>query len=153
MAGDNIEYLREYGPSTLEELPNQEVKARDRAAGVQVFRLRYTSGGTGNSFGGHLSQIYHLDRDREAVVRKFLEENPDFVENQNQRSFHQLMRAQGQSWVEAAKAVSGEYMEMGMPENAGGPQGNTHSHLDDCPLSGEFIEGALHAHTQECEGS
>ena len=44
---------------------------------------------------------------------KFLEANPEFVENHTQRTFHMKMRAQGPSWVEAAKTVSGEFMDPG----------------------------------------
>lgn len=110
MTSSNIDYLRRNGPSTLDELPNNKVSTEDRMMGVWKFTIvgAGDNGSSSNySTGGHITPVYYLEEehDRQAVVGKFLNENPRLVEKKPRKGLRQMLRKQGRQWHDAIDAV------------------------------------------------
>ena len=109
MTSRNVEYLRENGPASLEELPNNKVSTEDRMMGIWKFTVsgQGDSGGSYVGTGGHVTSVYYLEdeHDRRAVVEKFLNENPKLVETKSRKGLRQMLRKNGRQWHDAIDAV------------------------------------------------
>lgn len=109
MASRNIEHLRENGPSTYDELPNGSISTYDRMNGVWKFDILGRPGGGGSTYstGGQITIVYYLrhEHSKKAVVEKFLEVNPGFVEKKSRQGVRSMMRRQGTEWHDAIDEV------------------------------------------------
>lgn len=109
MASKNVEYLREHGPSTYEELPSGKVSASDRRNGIWKFKLEgtTTNGGSSDSTGGHINLVYYLkdEHSKEAVLRAFLDANPRLVETKTRKGLRGMLRQQGRQWYDVIDEV------------------------------------------------
>ena len=64
MALSNVEYVREHGPATLEELPNVDVSYQDEVMGLQAFTVRASGGGDRTPSGGSVTRVFYLGKTR-----------------------------------------------------------------------------------------
>lgn len=106
MTGANVEYLREHGPATLEELPTVAVTVGDRMDGVWEF---YPAGcnSPADPTGDQVTPVYYLEgeHDREAVIQTFLDVNSRVVEAKTRQGLRGILRRQGRQWHDAIDAV------------------------------------------------
>lgn len=109
----NVDFLRENGPSTLAELPGDDVQVTDRMLGTAKFQVSVRSNGSEADSAGQSTPVYYLvdEHDREAVVRAFLAQNPEYATGRSARSLVRLVGRQGRSWKEPAKAVVPEFVD------------------------------------------
>lgn len=142
MGTANLEYLRENGPSTAEDLPAR-IRRYNRDEGLTKFTIR---GSDATKMGGPVRAVYYLpEHEKTEVLHAFLEANPGFIEAKSRREFHKLVDS---DWTEAAREVSDEFFEIETPEaEYGGVE------KQECPMCGEEIERQLPAHlANECSG-
>lgn len=103
----NIRYLKEHGPATLEELPGDKVSPTERREGVWKLKLGGGPMGSSDSMGGKPRLVYYLrdEHSRAEVLRKFLEANPKFLEAKTGHAARQILRRQGRQWHDAIDEV------------------------------------------------
>ena len=93
--------------------------------------------------------VYHLEEhNKRSVIRRFLELNPRLVDAKDKAGFHRAVRSHGNSWLEAARAVSDDYFDRPERLQQGGwiEKGE-----QTCPMCGETFEGQLPTHLEhEC---
>lgn len=137
------EYLKEHGPSTSDELPHQP-KYTDRRRGLVSFRL--TGAGTGGSttsgIGSNQYSVYYI-LDMHAVddvVEKWMETNPQSVENTPAHALWAKTRRRGKEWGDAIRELLDEDPCSDMGGDTGGERGGT------CPLCGEEYSDVLPNH-------
>lgn len=107
MTSKNIEHLREHGPTPKSELPNNKVSTSDRANGAWKFTISGTRQGTADPLGGNIDPVWYLEgeHDRAAVVRAFLDANPQLVEAKSRSGLRAMMRRNGSMWHDAIDAA------------------------------------------------
>lgn len=100
----NVEYLREHGPSTKDELPKEFGRA-DKKHGGTYFDINNNVGSSTN--------VYYLMDEHDAydVVQKFFEENPNVIENNTKRTLTSLSGNHGRSFKKAAQKLAPEYKD------------------------------------------
>jgi hypothetical protein len=101
-----VDYLREHGPSTMDELPGTpSLNVSDKMRGAASFAANV--GGAGPDAGGRPTTVYYLidEHDKEDVVRKFILANPKLVEAKSHRGISQIFSSQGKEWSTAASNV------------------------------------------------
>lgn len=112
-----VEYLKENGPSTQEEIPGDVGIHHRYKSGID--RLSVTTGSLGKQ-----RTVYHLpEHSPENTVRKFLETNPDIVDSRKYRITSLFGRA-GKRYREAWLNISDEY-ETKESDNGGNRAGYT----------------------------
>lgn len=97
----NVRKLRADGPTPASELPHS-VGAHDKQHGLAKFTI--TSGQTG---GGLSEPVYYLfeEHDPEAVVREFVETNPQVLANRTRKGIVEAVGRHGRTWSEAVRVV------------------------------------------------
>lgn len=146
VARNNIAYLDENGPTRSDALPSR-VTARDRESGVRKFTLRGDNGNAAN-MGGPTTPVYYLDRHQKtAVLRAFLDANPELVEEKPRRAIHRLVTNHGTGWLEAARDVTGDYYE---DREVPGATASSYTQTHECDFCGETVEGKYPTHLQKC---
>lgn len=144
----NIEYVEKHGPVPKSELP-ANVTVGDKRRGLNKFTV---SGNRGNGgLGGKLTAVYHIEsNERPTVIRRFLEENPQLVDEKNKIGFQQLVGSHGNSWLKASREINDEFFDT--PENHVDRESPTMSESQ-CSLCGEMVKHALADHLEtECDG-
>ena len=135
MTSGNVYHLERNPPATREELPFRPTTS-DKFDGLRSFTVR---GGHGNgaAMGGKVTRIYFIDEhEREAVVRAFLDANPQLIEAKSRRSLVGAIGGHGRSWRAAARTVIGEfYDDESQSTNNEGFQGGE----KECSLCGESV--------------
>lgn len=101
MTSQNIEYLREHGPTTTENLPNTSVSVTDRQNGVWKFNASPNGSGTPPQ------PVYYLrdEHDLEAVVEVWLTFNADIVRRAKRDNVRWAMRQAGRNFHDAIDEV------------------------------------------------
>lgn len=113
MVSRNIDHLREHGPATVEELPNEEVSINDRMNGTDRFLPRTSSAG-GANLGSHgCRAVYYLrgEHDPESVLRIWAAEHPHTMDSITLRSWERLAADHSKEWTSAARTVWSEVRE------------------------------------------
>ena len=104
-ATQNVRKLRENGPTAVSDLPQRSVGAQDKRYGLTKFSVS-----TGQTGQGQAETVYYLfdEHDPEAVVRKFLELNPQLLENRTRKAIVEDVGNHGRSWSAAIRTVLDE---------------------------------------------
>lgn len=150
MVSNNVEFLKDAGPTPSDELPFTQKRA-DKIDGLRVFKLHERADGS-NVRGGQQTHIAYLDQhDDEEIVRTFIEANTHLVENNDKPGLVSVFRNVGAKWSDVASDVLEVYFDE--EEHARAPCGPDEGATDTCPFCGSGVaKGGLPNHVAgECE--
>lgn len=101
----NVDYLREHGPATVDDLPGGELQVTDRMLGAATFRL--TTRGSGRTGSTTPKAVYYLigEHEKRRVVERFFLANPTLLADRTDQQLVGLVGRQGQSWKEPARSA------------------------------------------------
>lgn len=143
----NVEFLRQEGPSTVEEMPGRWVNVQDRADGVRRIALRKHSSGEGGGRGQQTYVYYLEDHDLRDVVRKYLEENPGLLEQQTKQGLSRMFGDHSNDIQDAWRAIGWEY-----DVEISGGAGTGKQDPGPCSLCGAEDFQDLPTHLLDCDG-
>lgn len=93
----------------MTDLPNTRLTKWDRNDGVQSFSLSASS--ASKLYGAVTVVYYHVEHDREDVLRRLLNMNPGVIEDQSFRDFQRLLAHETCGWKGPCREIRGEFFD------------------------------------------
>ena len=101
--GRNIEYLKENGPSSFDELPNYQVTVYDRRNGVWKLKLGGLRNTGSERQASRLKVIYYMPEyhNKEKVIEKWIKINKETLSSWDNKEIRTILRRLGHNWYDA----------------------------------------------------
>lgn len=91
MADENVQYLKNQGPSVKDSLPNKVYEQQEE---INIFR------GSIDEEGWGLDSVYYLDtHSKKEVMRKFLKVNMDTIKKMEEAELKMIVGKNGFEWT------------------------------------------------------